>query len=122
MSDSSPKPGLRTITLLKAMLVLLLLTSWVTPAWTKPPVVQLPPPVAVGGPAPAWTVVPSSPKVLYAPNTAGDVFRFKKKVYYYQGGVWYRSKHLKGPWHPVRKLPKAITLVNGSFFKSSPPW
>jgi hypothetical protein len=66
--------------------------------------------------------VPTSPKVLYAPNIPGDVFRVQKKYYYYSGGYWYRGKHLHGPWRPVNKLPKALYRVQPAYFKTPPPW
>jgi hypothetical protein len=119
MSGISLKPGFRTGTILKGLLVLGLLVALAAPAWSQ---AAPPPPWAPGGAAPAWTVVPASPKVLYAPNVPGDVFRLKHRYFYYSGGYWYRSKHLMGPWRPVRKLPKAILRVDRSCFKSSPPW
>jgi hypothetical protein len=100
------------------LLVMLLLISLAAPAW--PQVVVAPP--APPGVVPAWTVVPTSPRCLYAPNLPGDVFRCKNKYYYYSGGYWYRSKHLAGPWRPVRKLPKPIYRVDRSYFKTAPAW
>lgn len=112
---------------LKLLLVLALLTALAAPAWSQMappsplPGVALPPPVPPGV-APAWAVVPTSPKVFYAPNIPGDIFLLHKKYYYYNGGYWYRSKHLRGPWHPARKLPSALRRVDRSFFKTPPPW
>ena len=120
MSGFNLKPGLRTGPVLKGLLVLVLLAAAAAPAWSQPAAV--PPPFPPGVAPPAWTVCPTSPKVLYAPNAPGDVFRLHGKFFYYYGGYWYRSKHLGGPWHPVRKLPKALLLVNRSYFKSPPPW
>lgn len=81
----------------------------------------LPPPVPPGV-APAWTRVPTSPKVFYAPNLPTDLFLLHQRYYYYSGGAWYQSKHLRGPWHPVRKPHPALYRVNRSFFKTPPPW
>ena len=112
---------------LKLLLVAALLTACVAPAWSQmappppPPGVALPPPVPPGV-APAWAVVPTSPKVFYAPNLPADLFLLHKRYYYYYGGAWYQSKHLTGPWHPVRKLHPALYRVNRSFFKTPPPW
>jgi len=119
MSGFISKPSLRTATVLRGILLLVLLTTFTAPAGAQP--VTPPPPVAPDM-APAWTVAPSSPKVLYAPNVPEDVFRLHHKYYYFSGGYWYRSKHLLGPWRPVRKLPKAILMVDRSCFKSPPPW
>ena len=112
---------------LKLLLVLALLTACVAPAWSKmappppPPGVALPPPVPPGI-APAWAVVPTSPKVFNAPNIPSDLFLLHKRYYYYYGGAWYQSKHLMGPWRPVRKPQPALYRVNRYFFKTPPPW
>lgn len=112
---------------LKLLLVAVLLTACVAPAWAQmappppPPGVALPPPVPPGL-APAWAVVPSSPKVFYAPNIPSDLFLLHKRYYYYYGGAWYQSKHLMGPWRPVRKPHPALYRVNRSFFKTPSPW
>jgi hypothetical protein len=103
------------------LVVVIALLTLASAAWGQVAVPAMPPPLAPGV-APAWTVVPASPKVLYAPNVPGDVFRLHRQYYYYHRGYWYRSKHLTGPWHPVRKLPQAILRVNRSCFKSPPPW
>jgi hypothetical protein len=121
MSGGRCKPGSRPGTLLQGLLVLWLLAALPAPAWSQA-AAPLPPPLAPGSPAPAWTVAPTSPKVLYAPNLPADVFRLKHKYFYYSGGYWYRSKNLMGPWRPVRKLPKALLMVDRSCFKSPPPW
>lgn len=108
----------------KGLLVVLLLTALVVPAWSQmvpPPGVALPPPVPPGV-APAWAPVPTSPKVFYAPNIPGDLFLLQKRYYYYYGGAWYQSKHLLGPWRPVRKPHPALYRVNRAYFKSPPPW
>ncbi len=111
----------------KLLLVLMLLGTLVAPAWAQmggpPPApgVALPPPIPPGV-APAWTVVPTSPKVFYAPNIPADLFLLHKRYYYYYGGAWYQSKHPMGPWHPVRKPRPALYRVNRSFFKTPPPW
>ena len=113
--------------ILKLLLVAILLTACVAPAWSQlappppPPGVELPPPVPPGV-APAWAQVPTAPRVLYAPNATGDLFRCKNRYYYYSGGAWYRGKHLAGPWRPVRKLPKALYQVNRTYFKAPAPW
>ena len=107
--------------LAKMLTAIILITAFAAPAWAQVAVPAMPPPMAPGV-APAWTAVPASPKVLYAPNVPGDMFRLHRQYYYYHHGHWYRSKHLTGPWHPVRKLPKAILRVNRSCFKSPPPW
>jgi hypothetical protein len=86
------------------------------------PVPPPPPPVAAPGLVPGWVAVPAGPGVHYAPNLGIDVFRCKGKYYYYHGGYWYRGKHLHGPWHPVRKVPKPLRRVNRSYFRSPPPW
>jgi hypothetical protein len=112
---------------LKLLLVAALLTAGVAPAWSQmapppaPPGVALPPPVPPGV-APAWAVVPTSPKVFYAPNIPADLFLLHKKYYYYYAGAWYQSKHLLGPWRPVRRPHKDLYRVNRSFFKTPPPW
>jgi len=107
-------------------LALALLTAFTAPAWPQmapPPPTGLTAPLPIPpGVVPAWAPVPTSPKVFYAQNIPGDIFLLHKKYYYYNGGYWYRSKHLMGPWHPVRKLPKAIYRVDRSFFKTPPPW
>lgn len=113
--------------LLKLLLVAALLTVLAAPAWAQmappppPPGVAVPPPMPPGA-APAWTVVPTAPQVQYAPNINGDLFRLHKRYYYHHGGVWYRSKHWGGPWHPVRKPPRALYRVNRTYFKTPPPW
>ncbi len=112
--------GFRAGKVLRAILAQLLVIVLAAPAWSQAP--APPPPPVAPGTVPAWTVVPSSPKVLYAPNEPGDIFRLHRHYFYYYGGYWYRSKHLQGPWHPVRKLPKAIQRVPRSSFKSPPPW
>jgi hypothetical protein len=113
--------------LLKGLLLVLLLSSLVVPAWSQmvppppPQGVVLPPP-APPGVTPAWTPVPTSPKVFYAPNVPGDLFFLNKRHYYYYGGVWYQSKHLQGPWHPVRKPHQALYRMDRTYFKTPPPW
>ena len=119
--------------LLTLLLISFLLTAGVAPSYSQlpplPPLPPLPGPPGVAlpspappGVAPAWTPVPTSPLVLYAANIPGDVFRVKKRFYYYSGGDWYRSKHLQGPWRPVRKLPPPLYRVGRSYFKTPPPW
>lgn len=114
--------------LLKVFLLVALLSAFAAPAWCQtavpPPVLQevaLPTPVPPGV-APAWAPVPTAPKIFYAPNIPGDLFLLHKKYYYYSGGFWYRSKHLRGPYRPVQKLPKALYRVDRRFFKTPPPW
>ena len=112
---------------LKLLLALALITALAAPAWSQmvppppPPGVALPPPVPPGV-TPAWAAVPTSPKVFYAPNVPGDLFLLHKRHYYYYGGAWYQSKHLVGPWHPVRKPHPALYRVNRTYFKTPPPW
>jgi hypothetical protein len=114
---------------LQVLLVMIFLAAAAAPAGAQmpappppgPPGVTLPSP-APPGVAPAWAVVPTSPRVLYAQNIPGDLFRLHNRYYYYSNGAWYRGKHLHGPWRPVRKLPKAIYRVDRSFFKTPPPW
>jgi len=107
--------------LLKSLLLFLLLAALAAPAATAPPI-ALPPP-APAGVAPVWTQVPASPAVYYAANIPGDCFGFKKHYFYYYNGAWYRARSLEGPWHPLKKLPRALLLVPAAFFKSSPaPW
>ena len=112
--------------LVKVLLLATLLVACVAPAWSQmasppPPGVALPPPVPPGV-VPAWAAVPTSPKVFYAPNIPSDLFLLHKRYYYYYGGGWYQSKHLMGPWRPVRKAKPALYRVNRSFFKTPPPW
>lgn len=109
------------------LLLLFLLSAGAAPGLSQPAPPPGPPGVALPAPAPpglapAWTPVPTSPRVLYAPNLPGDVFRLHKKYYYYSGGYWYRSKYLQGPWRPLRKLPKPLLRVNRAYFKTPPPW
>jgi hypothetical protein len=73
---------------LKVLLFLTLIGAWVAPAgaqmYAPPPPgvgVPLPPPVPPGV-APAWTPVPSSPQVFYAPNVPADLFLLHKRYYY----------------------------------------
>jgi len=119
------------------LLVAALITALAAPAWSQmapppprvappsPPLatteVSVPPPLPQGF-APAWTPVPAAPRVYYAPNAAMDVFRLKNQYYYYSNGVWYRGKYLRGPWHPVRKLPRALYRVNRTYFRTHSPW
>jgi hypothetical protein len=92
------------------------------PAQVAVPLPPPPPPAVAPGLVPGWMAVPAAPGVWYAPNLGGDVFRCKGRYYYYHGGYWYQSKHLQGPWHPVRKVPKPLYRVHRSYFKSPPPW
>lgn len=113
--------------LIKILLITTLLAAFVAPAWCQPAVppppqeLALPAPVPPGV-APAWTPVPTSPRVFYAANIPGDLFLLHQKYYYYSRGLWYRSKHLPGPYRPVRQLPKALYRVDRRFFKTPPPW
>ncbi len=103
----------------KILLLVILLAASVAPAWSQ---MALPLPVPPGV-APAWTPVPTSPQVFYAPNIPGDLFLLHKRYYYYYGGYWYQSKYLQGPWGPVtKKLPPAIYRVQRPYFKTPPPW
>ena len=122
MSYFHPQPGWRAGALLRGLLALLLFAALVVPAWSQASVPVPQPPAAPGGPPPSWTVVPTAPKVMYAPNIPGDVFLHHKKFFYYSGGVWYQSKNFLGPWRPVKKVPKGIRMVDRSLFKSPPPW
>src|SRR5512139_3354919 len=111
---------------LKLLLVLAWLAACAAPAWSQmvpppPPGAALPAPVP-SGVAPAWTPVPTSPKVFYAPNVPADLFLLHKRYYYYYGGAWYQSKHLVGPWRPVRKPHQALYRVSRTYFKTPPPW
>ncbi|MCL4500515.1 MAG: hypothetical protein M1438_01505 [Deltaproteobacteria bacterium] len=112
---------------LKILLAMVLLISCVAPAWPQmappppPGVAPLPPPVPPGV-APAWVVAPTSPKVFYAPNLPSDLFLLHKRYYYYYAGAWYQSKHLLGPWHPVRKPHPALYRIDRSLFKTPPAW
>src|SRR5574340_995135 len=93
--------------LLKILLVAIVLISCAAPAWSQA-YMALPAPVPPGY-APAWTPVPSSPQVFYAPNLPTDLFLCQKRYYYYYGGYWYQSKRLEGPWGLVDKqLPTAL--------------
>jgi len=103
---------------LQVLLVVTLVAGLLGPAWAAP--VVLPPP-APAPLAPAWTAAPGSPYVFYAANISGDCFLFKKRYYYYYNGYWYRSRSLAGPWHPVKKLPRAILRLSPTLFKTSPP-
>lgn len=109
----------------KICTIIVLLAALAAPAGAQMavPVAPMAPMVPVPpGVVPGWTVVPSAPMVYYAPNVGGDVFRHHGKYYYYNGGAWYLSKHLHGPWHPCHKLPREIYLVQRPYFKSAPPW
>ena len=70
--------------LLKGLLLVMLMTALVVPAWSQmvppppPPGVALPPPVPPGV-TPAWAPVPTSPKVFYAPNVPGALFLLNKR-------------------------------------------
>ncbi len=86
--------------------------------WAHPP---LPPPIPEGV-APHWSPAPGSPRVAYAPNIGGDLFRYGPRYYYYYGGRWYRARSLYGPWRAVHRLPRGILLLHRSAFKSAPPW
>ena len=95
--------------LFKILLVLTILLACTAPAWSQmyapaPPgaAVALPLPLPPGV-VPAWTPVPTSPQVFYAPNIPVDLFLLHKKYYYYYGGYWYQSKYPEGPWGLVQK-------------------
>ncbi len=104
---------------LKVLLVLVLMLPVGAPVWAQP----YPPPPVPGDVAPAWAPAPGAPKVMYAPNVPGDVFRVgRHQYYYYYGGNWYRGKSPLGPWHPARKVPKSLYRLSGSAFKGAPPW
>jgi len=98
----------------KLVLVLLLISALASPAWCQ---VVLPPPVPPNV-APMWTPVPGPHRVLYAPNIAGDLFRYRGKYYYYYGGQWYKGKTPTGPWHLMRKAPLALLRLHPSIFKT----
>ena len=72
---------------LKLLPVLALFTAFVAPVW---PQMALPPPVPPGV-APAWTRVPTSPQVFYAPNVPADLFLLHKRYYYYYGVIGTRA-------------------------------
>ena len=116
---------------LKLMLLVLLLAAWGAPAvWAQlypppapAPAVSYPPPPVPVNMAPAWAPAPGAPRIMYAPNIPGDVFRVGgRKYYYYYGGYWYRGKSPLGPWHVVRKVPKGLYRLSRSAFKGAPPW
>ncbi len=103
----------------KVIFLGILLTACMAPAWAQ---MALPLPVPPGA-APAWTPVPTSPQVFYAPNLPADLFLLHKRYYYYYAGYWYQSKYLGGPWGMVqKKLPPAIYRINRAYFKTPPPW
>src|SRR4030042_4304309 len=83
---------------------------------------QGPPPPLPPGVAPQWVPAPGSPRVAYAPNISGDLFLHGRRYYYFSGGHWYRSKSMSGPWHPVRRLPRAILRLHRPAFNTPPPW
>jgi hypothetical protein len=66
---------------------------------------------------PQWVPAPGSPRVAYAPNVPANIFLLHRRYFYFFNGQWYRSKSLGGPWHPVRKVPKALQRLQPSAFK-----
>ena len=104
---------------LTALLLVLATLSSAGAAWTQGP--QPPPPFAPNV-NPQWVPAPGSPRVAYAPNISGDLFRYGRRYYYFSGGYWYRSKSMWGPWRPVRHLPRYILRLHRPAFKSPPPW
>jgi len=98
----------------KVLLVLTILAASVAPSLAQ---VVLPPPVPPNV-APQWTPVPGPHRVLYAPNIAGDLFRYRGKYYYYYGGQWYKGKTPTGPWHLMRKAPLALLRLHPAIFKT----
>jgi hypothetical protein len=112
----------RTLSLLVAIVALV--AGLAGPACPQPapppPVVAVPPQPPPPMPHNAviqWVPAPGNPKVLYAPNIPGNLFRLHKKFYYYYGGQWYRGKSPLGPWHPVRKVPAGLLRLHPSAFK-----
>ena len=55
--------------------------------------------------APQWAPIPQVPGVYYVPGLGHDLFRHGNRFYVYQGGQWYRSKHLNGPWGAIKQPP-----------------
>jgi hypothetical protein len=120
---------------LKVLLLVLLLAAWGALAiWAQPyppppaapapaPPITYPPPPFPANLSPGWTPAPGAPRIMYAPNIPGDVFRVGgHKYYYYYRGSWYRGKSPMGPWHVVRKVPRGLYRLPRSAFKGQPPW
>jgi hypothetical protein len=67
---------------------------------------------------PQWTKIPEVPQVSWAPNLPTDVFRYRRKYYFFWEGYFYRSHHPEGPWKAVQQVPEVFYKVNPSYFKT----
>ncbi len=103
--------------LAKMLMAIILITAFAAPAWAQVAVPAMPPPVAPGM-APAWTAVPSSPKVLYAPNLPTDVFRYQGKYYFFWEGYLYKGNKPTGPWKDVKNVPDWFYGIDPAYFKT----
>lgn len=98
----------------KLLVVVSLMAALAVPALAQ---VVLPPPVPPNV-VPMWTPVPGPHQVVYAPNIAGDLFRYRGKYYYFYGGQWYKGPTVAGPWHLTRRAPLALLKMQPSVFKT----
>jgi hypothetical protein len=72
--------------------------------------------------APQWAPIPQVPGVYYVPDLGHDLFRHGNRFYVYQGGQWYRSKHLNGPWAGIQQPPQGFYHIEPTYFRSPPGW
>jgi hypothetical protein len=72
------------------------------------------------GVKPQWTQVPGVPQVSWAPNLPTDVFRYRKKYYFFWAGYFYQGPAPEGPWKGVTKVPEVFYRVDPAYFKTAP--
>jgi hypothetical protein len=71
------------------------------------------------GVKPHWTQVPGAPQVSWAPNLPTDVFRYRKKYYFFWAGYFYQGPAPEGPWKAVKKVPEVFYQVDPAYFKTA---
>jgi hypothetical protein len=71
------------------------------------------------GVKPQWTQVPGVPQVSWAPNLPTDVFRYRKKYYFFWAGYFYQGPAPEGPWKAVTKVPEVFYRVDPAYFKTA---
>jgi hypothetical protein len=67
---------------------------------------------------PQWTKIPEVPQVSWAPNLPTDVFRYRRKYYFFWEGYFYQGHHPEGPWKAVQQVPGVFYKVKPAYFKT----
>lgn len=67
---------------------------------------------------PRWAPVPGTPGVDYAPNLPTDLFRYRRKYYFFWSGYFYQGSKPGGPWKSMQQVPPVFYDIDPAYFKT----